>query len=146
MIQLGKYRFWAFSYRNNSYGFEVVAYDGAKMLGHMNVSGARYLEGAQVDRRAQLVAFIGQSGREGKASFAELQGLVAQSGGAPPAPELRGSAPRGPPASSAHSRAGAAASAVRRRSTTARSASGSSPPTAAGWTATTRPLATPTRA
>ncbi|MCA9547814.1 MAG: hypothetical protein KC613_25595, partial [Myxococcales bacterium] len=76
VIQLGDYTVWAFSYRNNSYGFELAAYRGDQLVGHRGVGGSRYLEGAQVNRGAQTVDFIGQGGRKATVSFADLERLI----------------------------------------------------------------------
>lgn len=89
VIKLGDTAFWAFSYTNNSYGFELAAYRGGRLLGSTRVGGTRYLEGARVNRRAHTVELIGQGGRKASVDYAQLERLAGAQPSARPEPQPR---------------------------------------------------------
>ena len=63
VIQWGRYRIWAFSYKNNSTQLALVAFNGEQVAGRWNLTGTRYAHTARVDRRARTISFFGQGNR-----------------------------------------------------------------------------------
>jgi hypothetical protein len=79
VIKFNGLTYWAYSYRDNRVGMNIVAYDAAnKVVKQWEKTGARYLWKITVDEAAQTVVFHGQSSQTITMKWSELAAQTSQ--------------------------------------------------------------------
>merc|ERR1712038_2102954 len=74
----GDRTFWAFSFHDNRFAFQIVAFDSqGNIVGQWKREGARYLDEIQVDAESRMIVFVGQSKRTVSISFEEILSTMA---------------------------------------------------------------------
>ncbi len=73
VLKLGEYTYWAYSYIDNRFAMNIVAYDSAgRVVQQWEKPGARYVWAIDVNETAKTVTFRGQANRTIEIGFKEL--------------------------------------------------------------------------